>query len=192
MDVFVMGLRMHCIIDENKKPASAASSPTTRCRFVSMDELMPIFREQLDAGRSVRFSPRGVSMLPVIREGIDSVVLSPLPNRLQRYDLPLYRRDNGDYVLHRVVEVERCRGGGHSSANETFYTCMGDNQFVKEHGLAHDQMIAVVTSFYRGDKRYEVSDFRYKLYCCVWYRSRRVRRYFRRCVGFAKRKISSS
>ena len=87
-------------------------------RFVPLDALMPLFREQLEAGQSVRFSPRGVSMLPMLRQGIDSVVLSPLPGALRKYDLPLYRYPSGKYVLHRIVKVR-----------EQAYLCMGDNTY---------------------------------------------------------------
>ena len=74
-------------------------------RFVPLEALMPLILEQLEAGKNVRFSPRGISMLPMLRQGVDSVVLSPLPSRLKKYDLPLYRRKSGQYVLHRVVEA---------------------------------------------------------------------------------------
>ena len=84
---------------------------------VQLEELMPIIRESLAAGNNVRFLPKGVSMLPMLRQGTDSVLLSPLPETLKKYDLPLYQRDNGQYVLHRIVKT-----------GET-YTCVGDNQF---------------------------------------------------------------
>lgn len=145
--------------------------------FVPMDALMPLFCEQLAAGRSVKFSPRGVSMLPMLRQDIDSVALSPLPERLQPYDIPLYQRDNGAYVLHRVIAV----------APDGTYTCMGDNQFSSEPGLHHDQMIAVVTAFYRGEKRHEVNELGYRVYCRAWHYSRGIRRFGRRCGNFVKR-----
>lgn len=106
-----------------------------------LEQLMPIIRESLSQGKSVRFSPRGVSMLPMLRQGLDSVELSPLPERLKKYDLPLYQRRNGQYVLHRVVGVD----------GDT-YTCIGDNQFELEHSVAHEQMIAVVTAFFSRTK----------------------------------------
>lgn len=141
----------------------------------SMDALMPLFREQLEAGRTIRFSPRGISMLPMLRQGKDSVVLSPLPEKLKKYDLPLYQRDNGQYVLHRVVE-----------AGET-YTCVGDNQFALENGLRHEQMIALVTAFDRGEKSHSVEEWQYKLYCRLWHISRPVRHFWRRGMGFLRR-----
>lgn len=144
----------------------------TTCR---LDELMPLIREALSAGRSVQFSPRGTSMLPMLRQGMDSVTLSPLPQRLRKYDLPLYRRDNGQYVLHRIVGV------GES------YTCMGDNQFEPETGLTHEQMIAVVTSFSRNGKVYPVDALSHRLYCRFWHYSRPVRRLWRQGTGFLRR-----
>ena len=141
----------------------------------SMAELMPLFLEQLSAGKTVKFSPRGISMLPMLRQGKDSVVLSPLPERLKKYDLPLYRRDNGQYVLHRIVE-----------AGDT-YTCVGDNQFALETGLRHDQMIALVTAFDRGEKSCSVNEWQYKLYCRIWHFSRPVRHFWRRGIGFLRR-----
>lgn len=142
-----------------------------------MEQLMPLIRERLEAGQSVRFSPRGVSMLPMLRQGTDSVVLSPLPEKLQRYDLPLYQRESGQYVLHRVIGV-----------GDT-YTCMGDNQFAPEPGLEHRQMIALVTAFYRGEKYHSVTEPGYRLYCRLWYRSRRLRRFWRRGIGWLKRHL---
>ena len=137
---------------------------------------MPLFREQLACGRTVRFSPRGTSMLPMLRQGLDQVVLSPLPENLRKFDLPLYQRDNGQYVLHRIVE-----------AADGSYTCMGDNQLEPETGLRRDQMIAVVSEFYRNGKRHRVTDFSYRLYCRIWYAARHLRRLARLIKGRLRR-----
>ena len=149
--------------------------PAVQSRFAALDDLMPLFREQLEMGHKVRFSPRGVSMLPMLRQGIDSVVLSPLPERLKKYDLPLYRRADGKYVLHRIIR-----------AGET-YTCMGDNQFDPEPGVTRDQMIAVVTTFYRGSREIPVTDPGYRLYCRLWRMSCPARHLWRRCRIFLRR-----
>lgn len=143
----------------------------------SLHDLMPLFRERLELGQSVRFSPRGVSMLPMLRQGKDSVVLSPLPEKLEKYDLPLYQRDNGSYVLHRVIGV-----------GET-YTCMGDNQFRAEQGVRTDQLIGVVTAFYRAERKYSVKHPCYWLYCRVWYHSRHLRHFCSRTVNWLKRHL---
>ena len=140
-----------------------------------VEELMPLIREALAAGHSVRFFPRGVSMRPMLRQDIDSVVLSPLPGQLQKYDIVFYQRDNGSYVLHRIV-----------AAGDS-YTCMGDNQTVPESGLRHDQMIAVVIAFYRGEKYIPVNSHVYRLYCRMWVGSLPIRRLAKRIINRLKR-----
>lgn len=142
-------------------------------RQMRLEQLMPVIKEQLSSGQSVRFSPRGTSMLPMLRQGIDSVVLSPLPEKLKKYDLPLYQRDDGSYVLHRIVK-----------AGDT-YTCIGDNQFRLEPGLRPDQMIALVTAFTRGEKQHSVSQPGYRVYCRFWHYTR----FPRRCWRWAKQKL---
>lgn len=142
---------------------------------VSLDELMPLFKEHLAAGKHVTFPPRGISMLPMLHQGRDTVELSPLPEgRLKKYDLPLYQRDDGHYVLHRIVKADE------------HYTCMGDNQFEPEYPVRHDQIIAVVTAFTRKGKRIEVTNGWYRLYCRYWHVSRPVRHFYRRCKAGLK------
>ena len=135
---------------------------------------MPLIKECLALGKTVRLSPKGTSMMPMIRQGVDTVILAPLTGKLKKYDLPIYQRKNGQYVLHRIVKADEC------------YTCVGDNQFELETGLHHDQMIAVVVGFTRGDKRYSVEDFRYKLYYRFWHYSRPIRRFWRRGMGWLR------
>ena len=145
-------------------------------KSVQLEELMPLIREALSSGGSVRLSPRGTSMLPMLRQGVDQVVLSPVNGRLQRFDLPLYQRENGQYVLHRIV-----------AAGET-YICVGDNQFDLEHGIRQDQLIAVVTSFFRAEKEISVTSFGYRCYCRFWHYSRPIRLLWRK-VMFRLRRL---
>lgn len=142
-----------------------------------MEILVPLMKEALTAGRSVKFSPTGISMLPMLRQGTDSVELSPIPGPLKKYDLPLYQRESGKYILHRIVAV-----------GET-YSCMGDHQFSLETGVRQDQLIAVVTAFYRGHRRYSVSHPGYRLYCRLWYYSRPVRYFWRRSRNWLARHL---
>ena len=138
-------------------------------RQLPLEQLMPLIRERLAAGKNVKFLPRGTSMLPLIRQGEDSVVLSPLPEKLKKYDIPLYQRSDGSYVLHRIVKV-----------GDT-YTCIGDNQFQLEPGLRREQMIAVVTAVIRDGETIRVDRFGYKLYCRMWHYSRPLRYLLWKC-----------
>ena len=130
-----------------------------------MADLAVLMQESLAAGQTVRFSPKGVSMLPMLRQGIDTVTLSPITGPLKKYDIPLYRRDDGTYILHRIVK-----------AGET-YTCIGDNQYTLEPGIRQDQLVAVVTAFSRGDRQVSVKNFGYQCYVRFWHWTR-VPRYF--------------
>lgn len=146
--------------------------------LASMQELAPLICEALSRGQTVQIYPKGTSMLPMLRQGIDSVELSPVPETLGKYDLPLYRRENGAYILHRIVD-----------AQDT-YTCMGDNQFTAEPGIRREQMVAVVTAFYRGGKKHSVQEPGYRLYCRLWHCSRPVRKLWRRGANRLRRLLT--
>ena len=142
---------------------------------VRLAQLLPLMQERLASGETVQFTPQGTSMRPMIKGGRDQVVFSPLPEKLKKYDLPLYRRDNGQFVLHRIVK-----------AGQT-YTCVGDNQFELETGIRQEQMIALTTGFYRKGKYYPVDGLGYCLYCRLWHWSRPVRGLILRCGHRIKR-----
>ena len=147
---------------------------------VSLEEIMPVIREQIANDCSVTFSPRGVSMLPMLKEGRDTVTISAPPEKLKKYDIILYQRTNGKYVLHRIVGV-----------GET-YTCIGDNQFVLEKGIKREQIIAVCTSFTRGGKKHSVNAPFWRAYAVFWHYSRFPRRVLRaikrRVAGLFRKK----
>lgn len=145
-------------------------------RSVSLEDMLPLLQEAVHSGGSFRFHPRGTSMLPMLVMGRDSVELTKAPTRLKKYDIPLYRRENGQFVLHRVVKV------GES------YTCIGDNQFELERGIEPEQIIAVVSSFRHNGKQYHVTDLSYCAYCRLWHYSRPLRHLLLR-VKFLLRRI---
>lgn len=140
------------------------------------DELLPLIKERLEAGHRVQHLPfRGISMLPMLRQEKDSVELSPLPEQLKSYDLPMYQRKDGKMVIHRIVAVK-----------EDYYVCMGDNteRFEK---IYPEQMIGVVSAFWRGEKRIEVSSPFYRLYCRFWRPTRPLRILYKRAKRLLRR-----
>lgn len=146
--------------------------------FIAEEELLALVAERLSAGQRIRWLPfRGVSMLPMLRQGRDTVELAPLPQKLQKYDLPVYRYPSGKIVMHRVVEVR-----------EDAYVCLGDNTYAYEH-IAPEQLIALVSAFRRDQRRIEVSDPRYRLYCRVWVASYPLRIFLRRAKGWIRRHL---
>lgn len=136
---------------------------------VNLAELLPIIDEQLQAGKEVCFSPNGISMLPMLRPARDSVILKAAGQRLKKYDLPMYRRDDGQFVLHRVVKIEK----------DGTYTMCGDNQYAREKGIKKHQIIGIVSGFYRDEQYISCNHILYKIYCIL----RVKERYF---YGFSK------
>ena len=120
----------------------------------SMEELVPLITEVIGEGGEFRLFPKGTSMRPLIRQGIDAVALVSLDRKPKKGDVLLYQRENGQYVLHRLMRVEK---------DGSLCFC-GDNQRLLEHGLAREQVVAVVAAFFRGDKRLEASGVLMRLY----------------------------
>lgn len=140
--------------------------------FVNMASLAAVIEEKIAAGGRAELPIRGVSMRPLLREGRDSVVLSPLCGRLEKGDIALYRRNDGSYVLHRVAAV----GDG-------AYSFVGDNQYILE-SVADGQIIAVVSAIRRDGRLFDCTNLAYRTYTVLWQASRPMRnllfRIFRR------------
>lgn len=84
-------------------------------------------------------------------------MIKPVTGPLKRYDLPLYRRPRGQYVLHRILH--RKKSG---------YVICGDNRWCKEYPVPESWILGVVTEFCRGEKHYDVTDWKYRLYVHLW------------------------
>lgn len=126
---------------------------------VHLADLYEVMTEKLNAGGTVNFNPRGTSMLPMLHNDGDRVEIKKATEPLKKYDLPLYRRTDGAFVLHRVVRKPSTDGT---------YTMCGDNQWQLENGITHSQIVGVVTAFYRRGKRYVADNAIYRLYCRIW------------------------
>ncbi len=125
--------------------------------MATTEELYPIIKEVIESGGEFRLAPRGTSMRPLIREGVDSVVLVR-PDALKKRDICLYRRRDGSFVLHRIV---KWRDGAP--------VFCGDNQSALEYGVATENVVAVVAAVYRGERRIPMTAFSLRLYyvlCC--------------------------
>ena len=144
--------------------------------YLDGQALLALIREQTAEGRRVSGIPfRGTSMLPLLRQGKDTVEVSPLPPRLKKMDLPIYRMPSGKIVMHRVV-----------ADKGEWYLCNGDNLLTFER-VPHEDMIALVTAVYRGDKRIPVTAASYRVYSAVWHYSRPLRHLYRRAKSFGGR-----
>ena len=107
------------------------------CKVIGEEGFFQAAQMVLAEGKGVVFTPKGNSMLPFIRSGRDSVVLSPLARPLEIGDILLVKIDER-YFLHRVLNLH---------GNEV--TLMGDgNLHQKERCLTTD-VIGIVTEIRR-------------------------------------------
>ena len=104
----------------------------------------------------------GVSMLPMLKNRRDSIVVRAKTERLKPLDVALYRRGEA-YVLHRVIQP--IAGG---------YLIRGDNTYSDEI-IPEEDVFGVLTEFFRKDKHYFCTDEKY-----LRYAARRVKTYKRR------------
>ncbi len=123
-------------------------------KTVLIQELAPAIEQVISGGGSIEMTVPGKSMEPTLHDRISRVRVVKIAAP-KRGDMVLYRRDNGKYVLHRIIE---CAEDG------TFVLC-GDAQYRKEPGIRREQMIAVVTAFTRGKNWISCED---PLYRCWW------------------------
>ena len=120
---------------------------------VSLSELEPIIREKLGNGGTVQIPITGTSMLPLLVQGRDSVILSPA-DETKINDIIFYKRDDGHFVLHRVI-----------GKDEKGYILCGDNQWVKEYGITDKHIIGVVTELICDGVNKKTDDADYIKYC---------------------------
>ena len=116
-----------------------------------------LIREVLASGGEFRLYPRGTSMLPLIRQGIDSVALRTLDRPPRKFDILFYQRTDGSYILHRVKEV-----------TDTGLILWGDNHTMLEFGVTEDQIIGYAARIFRGETELDCQSFRYRAYLWLW------------------------
>lgn len=94
----------------------------------------------------------GDSMEPMLKNRENIVLLEKAESILKKYDLPLYKRPNGQYVLHRIIKVRK---------ND--YIVCGDNRW-KTEIIPHEWVIACTKGYYKNGNLISVDDKGYRKY----------------------------
>ena len=135
-----------------------------------------LIREVLASGGEFRLYPHGTSMLPLLRQGRDSVALRQGGSPLQKNDILFYQRPDGSYVLHRVRAV-----------TPEGLTLIGDNQTRPEYGVDPEWVIGRVTRIFRDDQEVICDSPGYRLYLRLW-QFTILRSFFRKLYHLSERR----
>ena len=115
------------------------------------------FEEELNRTGQIVYTNVGDSMMPLIRQKRDLLIIKKPEGRLKKYDVPLYKRDSGAYVLHRILKVRK-----------DDYVICGDNRYYREYGIQDRHIIGVLDAVVRDGKTIPVTDKKYRLYVHLW------------------------
>lgn len=134
------------------------------------------FEEELKEKGVLVYTNVGTSMCPLIRQGKDVMIISSLDHLgrdLRKMDVPLYKRESGQYVLHRIINV-----------NKDGYVIRGDNTYSNEYGVTDSQILGVLSGVIRNGKEISVNSLGYRVYSYFWLYTY----YIRKVVVWMKRK----
>ena len=122
----------------------------------------------------------GTSMLPMLKNRRDTIVVKAKTERLKPLDVALYKRGNL-YILHRVLKV-----------TDTGYIIRGDNCYYDEI-VPEEDVIGVLTEFFRKKTHYYCTDEKYLKYAKKRIKHYKSRRFFvltwRKIVAGVKKPI---
>ena len=124
---------------------------------IHLSDYEELIREVLSSGGEFRLYPHGTSMLPLLRQGIDSVALRTLDRPPRKFDILFYKRRDGSYILHRVKKV-KAEG----------LIMWGDNHTMLEYGVRDDMIIGYAARIFRGETELDCQSLRYRLYLWLW------------------------
>lgn len=100
---------------------------------LNMEKLLPFIEEAFNRGLDFQIPITGTSMNPLLYQNRDFVRIVKPQLPLKLGDIPLYRRNDGAFVLHRVVAIK----------DNGEYVMCGDNQFILEFGITDKNIIGV-------------------------------------------------
>ena len=133
------------------------------------------FEEEIKRTGKLIYTNIGDSMMPLIREKRDLLIIEKVNGR---YDIPLYKRDTGQYVLHRILKVRK---------ND--YVICGDNRWHKEYGITDQHIIGILTGIVRDGRRISTKDKKYLLYVHIWCDFFYIRASILRIKSFLRRRL---
>lgn len=131
---------------------------------VDTKEYLSVIEELIGQNETVTIPVSGFSMNPFLADKRDSVMIKKPDRDLKRGDIALYKRQNGQYILHRVWKVKK----------EGCYF-VGDAQTAIEGPIQRGQIIGRVVRIRLKGKWIDESNMLWRFFEKVWIRILPVR-----------------
>jgi len=126
-----------------------------KCLTCDSEEFGTISSELLKAGKTIRFTAKGASMHPLIRDG-DIVLVTPLKQeKIHKGDVVLFTVGNGRALLHRVVRIRKNRG-------EVFFYIQGDHNNHSDGYISKANIHGLMVAVDRGELQISANRFVYR------------------------------
>lgn len=127
-----------------------------------------MFEEILERDGYLIYKTRGTSMLPLLRQNKDVVVIETVKDKqLVANDVVLFKRkktQKDEYVLHRILKV----------FPEDKYWIVGDNCMTGEY-VSKEDILGILTKINRNNHIITDKNVTYRVYMNTWCRFYRVR-----------------
>lgn len=150
-------------------------------QVLAAEKLAPVIFDVVENGGVFPLVVTGTSMTPTLHPQRDKVFLvSPKQKVPKRKDIVLFQREDGTYVLHRIIGKNR---QGQLKIN-------GDAQTWTE-WISPAQILAVVDALERKGKKISADNSKYKLYLQLWGWVKPARPFLFRMNRFLRRKHHS-
>lgn len=132
-----------------------------------MNNSKSTFEDELKRTGRIIYTNVGDSMMPLLRQHRDVMVIErpecwdDIPEdgakKLHRLDVPLYKRDSGQYVLHRILKVRK-----------DDYVICGDNRWFREYGISDRHILGVLVAVIRDGKEIPMDSLLLRIYSHIW------------------------
>ena len=131
--------------------------------------------ELLAEGKTVKVSPKGYSMYPLMVPGRDYAIIEPYKGGAKRCDVALFRRQGSILVIHRIY-----------SKTDEGYFFVGDNQHELEGPIKEEQIKGIMVCVERKGHMLSCSNVFYRMVYHIWLWMLPVRTPLRKFVAKVK------
>ena len=127
-------------------------------KIVDINEYLPVLIDLTEQGKEVSLLITGNSMVPFLHDQRDYIFFKKPDRELRKGDMVFYRRQSGQYVMHRICRV--CPDGS--------FDLIGDGQWRIEHGIRREQIFGLITKVRRKGVLLSDGSFCWEFFRRIW------------------------